>query len=144
MPRPREDFLTLDTHTHTLSEMEKKPRADLQNVQMIAEQTRARKTQVVVVVVVVFDRGWSWGPTTTWWLRTNTGGKGGAGRSAIHTQLEENTQGFNYRKERNGVFKLLQRNFVQEGSKQAKPTFLRSFYEKKREKEGGEAEIDEI
>lgn len=69
------------------------------------------------------------------------------GRSAVHThthtQLEENTQGFNYR-ERNGVFKLLQRNFVQEGSKQAKPTFLRSFYEREREKERKEAEFDEI
>lgn len=62
-----------------------------------------------------------------------------------HTQLEENTQGFNYReRERNGVFKLLQRNFVQEGSKQAKPTFLRSFYEREREKERKEAEFDEI
>lgn len=69
-------------------------------------------------------------------------GWGGAQRST-HTQLEENTQGFNYR-ERNGVFKLLQRNFVQEGSKQAKPTFLRSFYEREREKERKEAEFDEI
>lgn len=79
--------------------------------------------------------------------RPTRGGKGEVKRSARHTQLEENTQGFNYRRERererNGVFKLLQRNFVQEGSKQAKPTFLRSFYEKERKREG-EAEIDEI
>lgn len=62
-----------------------------------------------------------------------------------HTQLEENThKDLITERERNGVFKLLLRNFVQEGSKQAKPTFLRSFYEREREKERKEAELDEI
>lgn len=63
----------------------------------------------------------------------------GRAQRNTHTVRRKHTR-INYRRERNGVFKLLQRNFVQEGSKQVKPTFLRSFYER----EKGMREADEI
>lgn len=62
-----------------------------------------------------------------------------------HTQLEENTQGFNCREREKWSLQIIREkeNFVQEGRKQAKPTFLRSFYEREK-KERKEAEFDEI
>lgn len=53
-----------------------------------------------------------------------------------HTQLEENTQGFNCREREKWSLQIIREkeNFVQEGRKQAKPTFLRSFYEREKKR----------
>lgn len=55
------------------------------------------------------------------------------GRSAIHTQLKENTQGFNYRREREKwSLQIITEKFCSRRKQQAKPTFLRSFNERER------------